>query len=174
MKDFFSVPNILSYIRIALVPVFAILFLTNHTMLALAIFLIASVTDAADGFIARKFNLITNIGKVLDPFADKLLKITVLSCFVYTNLVPIWFLVAMLVVDLTLVIFASVLFKREIIIKSNIIGKAGTIIIAVGVLLTFFASSVSPAHLVVLYSGLAVVVASAISYLITYLNIKNK
>lgn len=174
MKDLFSIPNILSYIRIALVPVFAVLFLTGHTTLALVVFLVASLTDAADGFIARHFNMTTSIGKVLDPFADKLLKITVLSCFVYTNIIPLWFLIAMFVVDLTLIIFASILFKREIIIKSNIIGKAGTIIIAIGVLLAFFASQVNPAHTIVLYTGLAVVVASAISYLVTYLKIKNK
>ena len=171
MKEFFSLPNLLSDLRIALVPIFAILLLTGHPYWALTIFVIASLTDAADGFIARKWNLVTNIGKVLDPFADKLLKITVLACFISVNLIPLWFLIAMLMLDLSLIIAASILFKREVVIKSNYIGKAGTAIISIGILLAFFAPALNNFHLIVLYCGLVVVFASAISYLLVYLKI---
>lgn len=171
MKEFFSLPNILSYIRIALVPVFAILYLTNHVVGALIVFILASITDALDGFIARKFKLVTNIGKILDPFADKLLKITVLACFVSKGVIDLWFLIAMLVVDLSLVISASILFKREIIIKSNFVGKAGTAIIAVGIILSFFADKINYINKIVLYCGFLVVFASALTYLMIYLKI---
>lgn len=174
MKEAFSLPNILSYIRLALVPVFVILFFNASSLYyALAIFLIASLTDAVDGFIARKFNLTTSIGKVLDPFADKLLKITVLTCFVIEGIIPVWFVIVMLALDLFLIICGSILFKREVIIQSNFIGKSGTAVIAVGILLSFFHSHVNNVNLYVLYLGLLIVFASVISYLVVYLKTKS-
>lgn len=174
MKEYFSIPNILSYIRIALVPVFALLYLNGFVYAAFAVFLIASITDAVDGFIARRFKLSTNFGKVLDPFADKLLKITVLACLVSKLVIPLWFLIAMFALDLVLIVSASVLFKREVIIQSNFLGKAGTAIISVGILLSFFEAQLHNLHLIVLYCGLAVVFASAISYFIVYLKINKR
>lgn len=83
-KDLKTVPNILSYIRILLVPLFAWLYLTANTdkqfYLAAVVLLASGLTDLADGFIARKFNMITDIGKVLDPAADKLTQLTVAIC----------------------------------------------------------------------------------------------
>lgn len=176
MKEYFNLPNVLTYIRIALIPVFVILFfsVTPIYQLPLAIFVLASVTDAIDGFIARRYNLITNIGKVLDPFADKLLKITVLFCFVSIDIIPLWFVLAMLVFDLTLIIAASILFKKEIVIKSNIIGKSGTTIISLGLILSFFHEKVYDINLYILYLGLLVVFCSCISYLLIYLKTKKE
>ncbi len=104
MKDALNLPNILTYIRIALVPVFVTLFYAVNIYVALAIFVVACVTDVIDGFVARKFNMITNLGKVLDPFADKLLKLSTLICFVSVNIIPLWFLIVMLSLDLFLVV----------------------------------------------------------------------
>ena len=67
------IPNLLSVLRILLVPLFAILFLyeyPKYISAAIAVFILAGITDVVDGFLARKFCWITNIGKVLDPFAD--------------------------------------------------------------------------------------------------------
>ena len=74
-----NIPNILSIIRILLVFVFLFfLFVLESTYLALLIFLIAGATDVVDGYLARRNNWITNLGKILDPFADKLMQCTVL------------------------------------------------------------------------------------------------
>ena len=80
-KEFLSLPNILSYIRILLIPVIVYFYLVkeNYTVSAV-IAALSGITDLADGFIARKFNMITDFGKFLDPVADKLTQCTLLLC----------------------------------------------------------------------------------------------
>ena len=74
------IPNILSFIRLLCVPVFILLFFNGYTWAAAGVFVFASATDVLDGWLARRFNWITSLGKVLDPIADKLNQITVLLC----------------------------------------------------------------------------------------------
>lgn len=83
-----NTPNTLSLIRIFLVPVFAVLYFLPYSFapyLAFAIFVLASFTDFLDGYIARKYNLVTDLGKLLDPIADKLLVTTALFLITATN-----------------------------------------------------------------------------------------
>ena len=81
MKDLFkgclTIPNLLSVIRIVLIPVFAVLFLGDHQIAALIVLAVSGLTDLFDGKIARRFNQISDLGKVLDPVADKLTQITI-------------------------------------------------------------------------------------------------
>lgn len=85
VKDLFkgclTIPNLLSVIRIALIPVFAILYLNGDKVLAASILFVSGLTDLFDGKIARKFNQISALGKILDPVADKLTQITVAVIF---------------------------------------------------------------------------------------------
>ena len=80
-----NTPNKLTILRVLLIPVFVIVFLNEqipyNEIIAAAIFIIASLTDFFDGYLARKYNLITNFGKFLDPLADKLLVNIALICF---------------------------------------------------------------------------------------------
>jgi len=82
-KDWFTIPNLLSYFRLILIPFFVYYYIAAETeqgyMLATAILFVSGVTDAADGYIARKFNQGTKIGQLLDPIADKLTQIAVVS-----------------------------------------------------------------------------------------------
>lgn len=84
--DFFKLPNILTYIRILLVPVFIYVFLTAKTplqvLLAAGVVFLSALTDLLDGFIARKFNIITDWGKFIDPIADKLMQAAMFFCVV--------------------------------------------------------------------------------------------
>ena len=68
-----NIPNILTVARMVLAPIFFILFIKNYTYLALLCFFVASITDALDGFIARKYNLVSKFGELYDPLADKIL-----------------------------------------------------------------------------------------------------
>ncbi|MCM1363358.1 MAG: CDP-alcohol phosphatidyltransferase family protein [Faecalibacterium sp.] len=81
IKDLFkgclTIPNLLSVIRIALVPVFAVLFLGDHQIIALVILAVSGLTDLFDGKIARRFNQVSALGKLLDPVADKITQITI-------------------------------------------------------------------------------------------------
>lgn len=84
-KDFVSIPNILSYFRIILVGAFLAVFQqeVEHKSLYLGMILIASgISDALDGFIARKYNMVTDLGKCLDPIADKLTQLVLLLCLI--------------------------------------------------------------------------------------------
>ena len=81
MKDLFkgclTIPNLLSVIRIVLIPVFAVLFLGDHQIAALIVLAVSGLTDLFDGKIARRFNQVSALGKILDPVADKLTQITI-------------------------------------------------------------------------------------------------
>lgn len=77
-EDLFTIPNILSYIRILLVPLFVYIFLNKWYWQSALVVVIAAVTDVIDGYIARKFNLITDWGKFIDPVADKLMQFAML------------------------------------------------------------------------------------------------
>ncbi|MCC8016675.1 MAG: CDP-alcohol phosphatidyltransferase family protein [Clostridiales bacterium] len=81
LKDLFkgciTVPNLLSVIRILLIPVFAVLFLKGHVIWAIIVIAAAEITDLFDGIIARKFNQVSALGKLLDPIADKLSQISI-------------------------------------------------------------------------------------------------
>ena len=85
-EDFYNPPNILTYLRLLCVPAFIAVFFAIdgaknlNVYIAFGIFLFASVTDVLDGFIARRFNFITDLGKMLDPLADKLLQVSVAIC----------------------------------------------------------------------------------------------
>lgn len=83
-KEIFTIPNILSMVRIAFIPVYAYMYLTAETTTDLyictALMGVSMVTDLFDGMIARKYNMITTLGKILDPIADKLTQVVVLVC----------------------------------------------------------------------------------------------
>lgn len=86
-----NIPNRLSLLRIILVPVMLMCFMVNfpyHMFVALGIFIIASLTDFLDGYIARKYNMITDIGKFLDSIADKILTTTALMLIAVYSLIP--------------------------------------------------------------------------------------
>ena len=76
LKDWNTIPNLISYVRILLVPVFAILFRQGYLGWALVAIVVSGLTDFVDGKIARKFNQVSDLGKLLDPLADKITQIT--------------------------------------------------------------------------------------------------
>ncbi len=91
LKFVWNIPNVLSLVRLALLPAFVVLYFHDWLLQAVGVLLISGLTDLFDGIIARRCNQITEIGKLLDPVADKLTQITVLLCLVvrYTALVPL-------------------------------------------------------------------------------------
>ena len=88
-----NLPNKLTLMRVLLIPVFLVFFLIPgipcHYLLAMIVFIAASITDALDGHLARKHNLVTNFGQFLDPLADKVLVMTALACFVDNQMIGV-------------------------------------------------------------------------------------
>ncbi len=85
-----NLPNKLTLIRVFLVPVCMALTLTNHMYWALGVFVVASITDFLDGYIARRDNLVTSFGKIMDPLADKILVFGALLCFLEMGFINSW------------------------------------------------------------------------------------
>ncbi|MCH4888763.1 CDP-diacylglycerol--glycerol-3-phosphate 3-phosphatidyltransferase [Acidaminobacter sp. JC074] len=127
-----KIPNILTSLRIAMIPLFIFLFFSdiesNYTY-AFIVFALAGITDILDGYIARRFDMITDAGKVLDPLADKLMLMSVLICLASTNMVPLWLLTVMVIKELIMVYGGIRLYysKTQIIIPSNKFGKMATV-----------------------------------------------
>ena len=118
-KDMFTIPNILSYFRIALIPVFIILFINAYSrngvgyhIAAVVVLLVSGLTDMLDGKIARKFNQITELGKIVDPLADYLTQFAVVVCLAieYKLLIAV---IALLVVKELSMAILGVFFLRK-------------------------------------------------------------
>ena len=91
-----NLPNKLTLMRVILIPVYLVLWHLNfafNNYAALAVFIVASLTDFLDGYIARKYNLVTDFGKFMDPLADKMLVLTAMTCFCAMGRFPDWALV---------------------------------------------------------------------------------
>ena len=98
-----SIPNLLSLLRLVLVPVFAVVFFQpapDAHRWAVLIYLTAFLTDVADGWIARHFNQITKLGRILDPLADKLMTFTVIICITADGIIPLWAVVVFFLKEL--------------------------------------------------------------------------
>ena len=139
MKKLLNTPNILTIIRMIFVPVFIVLMLYVSRIAACVVFVVASLTDWLDGYLARKNNEITNFGKFMDPLADKMLVTSALVCFVGLGWMPAW--VAMIVIgrDLAVDGLRMVAASRNIVLAAGWSGKvktAGTMVL-IPVMLVF-------------------------------------
>ncbi len=123
-------PNILSVIRLCMVPVFVILFLNGNIPAAVIVFILAGATDVLDGYIARRFNCTSTLGKVLDPLADKLLQLSAFLCLWYRDYVPFWMPLIYFAKELATAIGALVIFRKtKFVVKSNFFGKLATVLV---------------------------------------------
>ena len=125
-----TVPNILSLIRIMLVVAFCVCYFNERLKTAsLYILLLSGLTDMMDGYIARKYNQVSNLGKVLDPFADKLFTVSTIICFCINGIVPVWIAVIIFAKELFMLVGGSVLYKKtKAVIPSKWYGKVTTML----------------------------------------------
>ena len=127
-----NLPNKLTVFRVILIP-FLVFFLLSDFLgvisdyIALAIFMIASLTDLFDGKIARKYNLVTNFGKFMDPLADKLLVCSVLVCFVELSKLSAWIVIIIISREFIISGFRLVAADRGIVIAASFYGKSKTV-----------------------------------------------
>lgn len=136
-----NIPNLLTLFRMFLIPIFILMFfsnINNSFAYSIYIFFIAGFTDVLDGYIARKHNLITKWGTVLDPLADKLMLITVLACLTLKKLIPSSVLIVVTMKEAAMIIAGVVLYNKNFIIPSNIFGKISTVIFYLAILVLSF------------------------------------
>ena len=127
------IPNLLSILRVFLVPIFVIAYFTDPNEIkinAIIIYAIAAISDFLDGFIARKFQVVSNLGMILDPLGDKLMIVTVLVCLTIDGIIPFWVVCIAFLKELLMAIGGYVLSRATKIqaLPSNIWGKVSTIV----------------------------------------------
>lgn len=122
-----NIANKLTLLRIVMIPVFMFLLLEGLSFWAFVVFALASLTDFLDGYLARKYNLITNFGKFMDPLADKLLITSALICFVQLGMINAWVVVIILSREFIVSIFRAIAAAEGIVIAASWWGKAKTI-----------------------------------------------
>ena len=126
-----NLPNKLTVLRVVLIPFFVVFMLVGilgayDKWIALAIFVVASLTDLLDGKIARKYNLVTNFGKFMDPLADKMLVCSALICLTALDKLPAWITIVIICRDFVISGFRLVAADNGVVIAASYWGKYKT------------------------------------------------
>ena len=132
-----NIPNILSGFRLLLVGVFIYLFVKQQYLWCMIVYMTAFGTDVLDGYLARRNNWITNVGKVLDPLADKLMLIAVLSSFYAAGKIPLYVLLIVVCKDLIMIIIGAFLYTKKVVVYADWFGKIATGLFFSAIILTF-------------------------------------
>lgn len=179
-KEIFTIPNLLSFFRLILIPVYMVIYLkaqeTKDYILAGTILAISCMTDMVDGKIARKFNMITTFGKFLDPLADKLTQFSLLLCLAIRYPV-LWTVFSLFVLKELFQLFAGILTaKHGYILKGALIsGKICTTVLFTSLvaMVLFHRMEEATVSIIAMIDGVFLMVAFA-DYFITYLGKKSR
>ncbi|MBV6399250.1 MAG: CDP-alcohol phosphatidyltransferase family protein [Ignavibacteria bacterium] len=172
-KELRLIPNVLSIFRLVLViPIvyFILNGIEEHRNLILVLLFVMYVTDISDGFIARKFNMVSETGKIIDPIADKIAVAAIfISLFIY-DMIPVWFFCIVIFRDILILIFGYFVGKKkDIIMISNFMGKITVFGIGLVILLTILKMELLTPYIRFLYYIVTIlIVYSSILYFFRY------
>ena len=173
-NEVFSIPNMLSFFRLFLIPVYIEIYLnasTNeHFILAAAILAVSCFTDLLDGKIARKFNMITTLGKILDPLADKATQLTLILCLAIRHPI-LWVLIGLFVIKEGFMLIAgSIRMRKGQMLKGALFsGKICTTILFVSLILMVLLPEMNDVWRMVIVSvDVVFMLISLADYVITY------
>ena len=169
-----NVPNKLTLLRIILVPVFVVIYyigFTGWNYWAAAIFIIAAITDAIDGRIARKTGQVTDFGKFADPIADKLLVMSALLILMEWGKVAAWIAIILLAREFIISGFRLVAAGKGTVIAAGITGKIKTVVQIVAISVMLFDDPIEkwtgiPLGLILLYISAALSIWSCVEYIV--------
>jgi CDP-diacylglycerol--glycerol-3-phosphate 3-phosphatidyltransferase len=163
-----NLPNVLTLLRILLVPVLVVALLdetANGDLLAAIVFALASATDAMDGYLARTRNDITTFGKLMDPIADKLLIISALVALVSLHRLAAWVAMVIIARELTVTVTRMQATQQGVVIAANWWGKAKTIVQVAAIFALIVAGQPTPAWVdALVYGAVAITIVSGIDY----------
>ena len=163
-----NLPNVLTVLRILLVPVIVVALLSDAEhgdLLAAITFALASITDAMDGYLARTRDAITTFGKLMDPIADKLLIIAALVALVSLNRLAAWVAMVIIARELTVTWTRMQANQQGVVIASNWWGKSKTIIQVVAIFCVIVAGHPSPTWVdALVYAAVAITIVSGVDY----------
>ena len=168
-----NLPNKLTILRVIMIPFFVAALLydggvnQNMRYVAAALFIIASLTDMLDGKIARKYNLVTNFGKFMDPLADKLLVCSALICMIELRELPAWMVIIIISREFIISGFRLVASDNGVVIAASYWGKFKTTFQMIGVVLLIFNIPVlSTLTTIIVWIALALTVISLVDYIV--------
>ena len=137
-----NVPNVLTILRIILIPVFVVVFFSTPAgrdrIAAFVIFAAASLTDMLDGMLARKLNQITDFGKLFDPLADKLMVVTAMACQAIAGVFPWAAVIIVAAKELVMLLGGLFMLSKNVVVYSNYVGKTAQVFFIASLLLSFF------------------------------------
>ena len=167
-----TLPNKLTILRIVLIPFFVFFMLTDFVpyskWIALALFIIASLTDLAEGKIARQYNLVTNFGKFMDPLADKLLVTSAFICLVAIHRIPTWIVIIIIAREFVITGFRTLAVENGIVIAASYWGKFKTAFQMFAIILLIMDLGGTTVHIleqILIYSAFILTLISIIDYL---------
>lgn len=179
-KEILTIPNLLSLFRLLLIPVYVYIYLTakdeKDYLLSAVILAVSCLTDLADGQIARRFNMISNVGKVLDPLADKLTQFTLAACLAIRHWI-IWIMVGLIIVkELFQLIIGAVNLKKGRMLKGALFsGKICTTVLFISLVLMVLLPYLNETVITVItFIDIAFLVYAFADYAITYYNRPDK
>ena len=168
-----NLPNKLTILRVIMIPFFVAALLydgganQNMRYVAAALFIIASLTDMLDGKIARKYNLVTNFGKFMDPLADKLLVCSALICMIELRELPAWMVIIIISREFIISGFRLVASDNSVVIAASYWGKFKTTFQMIGVVLLIFnIPALSTLTTIIVWIALALTVISLVDYIV--------
>ena len=172
-KRIWTVPNVLTMLRMALIPVYWVLMSKGRMIPALCVYVAASLTDLLDGYIARRYNQITDFGKLMDPLADKLMVLSVMLSMIIPMggrpaILPLLPFLIVMGKDLLMVLGGLFMYKKGIVVYSKVIGKAAQFVMVCSLLCAFFYgyfdSIGMPVYLWLLWAAVALTVCALVYY----------
>ena len=148
MKKYFKyIPNILTLIRFLLIPLILILLSQGKNIDEIIVFSISGITDILDGVIARKFNFISDFGKLMDPLADKFTQISMLVMLTVKKIIPIWIVIVVFIKEFCMICGASFLYGKELVVSSKWYGKASTTLFYIAIVVSLILKELEPSIL---------------------------
>lgn len=173
-------PNRLTILRVLLIPFFVICLMVKEgegglRYVALVIFIVASMTDALDGHLARKHNMVTNFGKFMDPLADKLLVCSAMICLIELGQIPAWIVLVIIAREFIISGFRLIASDNGVVIAASWWGKMKTIVQMIMIILllldlgTIFPGGAEPIYIVeqmFIYLAMILTVISLIDYIV--------
>ncbi|MBR3019433.1 MAG: CDP-alcohol phosphatidyltransferase family protein [Clostridia bacterium] len=169
-ENIWNVPNVLTMIRLGLIPVYWYFILNDQYYWALAVFVVASLTDLADGIIARKYNQITDFGKLMDPLADKLMSLSVMLSLTIKGIIPWPAPLLLLLKEGTMVVGGLILYSKKVVVHSLWIGKLAQTVVVCSLLSCFFHKAINehlgfPLHVYLVWAGVALTLIALVYYI---------
>jgi len=187
-----TLPNKLTVGRLVLSPLFFLVYFIPYwtesyykisALFLIIIFLGIEISDFLDGFIARKYNLVSDLGKILDPFADVVSRLTYFLCFAFSSIMPLWIFLVLMYRELGIIFFRMMMLKKGTVVAASIWGKMKAVTYAVSGIIGVFlvaimrfgvmSSAVLSIRLVLIFIFILAAFASVASF-ITYIVAGNK